>query len=220
MATNTAIVSPEQVGRLISPLVNQVSQLKIQTNDDYEMGCSLLQMIATRKKQVEDVFDPIVSKAYAAHKEAVGQKKKFMDPLLAAEFAVKGKVSQYHTEQERLRREKEDREREALKAENEKKAMEEAAALTAAGEKELADIVIQNAIEETPVVVVPSTVPKQEGISSRKDWDFRITNEMLIPREYLMVNEKAIRAVVKAQKSLTKIPGVEVFSKDTVSVRV
>jgi hypothetical protein len=220
MATNTAIVNPEQVGKLISPLVNQVQQLKIQTNDDYEMGCSLLQVIATRKKQVEEVFDPIVSKAYAAHKEAVGQKKKFMDPLLAAEFAVKGKVSQYQAEQERIRRKEEDRQREFLKAENEKRAIEEASQLTAEGEQELADIVLQNAIEETPVVVVSSSVPKQEGISSRKDWNFRITNEMLIPREYLMVNEKAIRAVVKAQKSLTKIPGVEVFSRDTVSVRV
>jgi hypothetical protein len=55
----------------------------------------------------------------------------------------------------------------------------------------------------------PPAVAKTQGVGYTPEWGFKITNEALIPREYLMVDEKKIRAVVKAMKKLTNIPGVE-----------
>lgn len=67
---------------------------------------------------------------------------------------------------------------------------------------------------------VPVEAPqKLAGISTRKDWDFEIINPALIPIEYMIVDEKKIRGVVKALKEQAKIPGVRVFSKDTMAVR-
>ena len=76
---------------------------------------------------------------------------------------------------------------------------------------------------ETPVqvapVVVPKSVPKVSGMSIRDNWKFKITNEKLIPREYLKVDEVKIGQVVRALKSATNIPGVEVYNEGTVSGR-
>lgn len=214
------IVTPDEVAKLIPPVVSQARQLTVHTSEDYEMACTFLQLVATRKKLVEETFDPIVTKAHAAHKEAVAQRKRFMDPLLEAEVAVKVKVSTWRNEEERKRQEEESRLREAAKKEADERALEEAARLEAAGEKELANMVVEAAAAApAPVVVLDTTVPKQEGIAMRKNWKFRITNEALIPREYLSPDPVKIGAVVRAQKDMTRIPGVEVYSEDVVAVR-
>jgi hypothetical protein len=57
------------------------------------------------------------------------------------------------------------------------------------------------------------------GASFTAKWNFQITDESLLPREYLMANEVKIRAVVKALKADTKIPGVRVFDEGSVSIR-
>ena len=50
-----------------------------------------------------------------------------------------------------------------------------------------------------------------------KRWVFRVTNELLVPREFLMVDERLIRAAVK--EGVREIPGVEVYEEDVISVR-
>jgi hypothetical protein len=230
----TALVSPAEVEKFVPQVVSQAQQLTVTSSEEYEYACTFLQFVAGRKKQVEEVFDPIVTKAHAAHKEAVAQKKKFMDPLLSSESLVKGKVSTYRMEQERIRRAEEQRLADEQRKKDEERALAEAQELEANGEKELADLVLQTAAEApAPVVVLESSVPKQDGIASRTNWKWRfkngeaealrelvkaaLQNEQLLG--FLMVNESAVGSVVRAQKSLTKIPGIEVYPDTSVSVR-
>ena len=46
---------------------------------------------------------------------------------------------------------------------------------------------------------------------------FRILDEAQIPREYLLVNEAAIRALGKSTKGKAKVNGIEFFEKAQVS---
>lgn len=219
MAT-VAVISPDEVAKLIPPVVSQAQQLVVADSDDYEMACSFLQLIATRKKQIGEAFDPIVSKAHETHKEAVAQRKRLLDPLETAEQNVKGKVSTFRLEEERQRRAEEFRLAEEEKKKREIEALEQAAHLEAAGDKEMAEMVIQQAAEApAPVVVLQTAVPKGMGVSAQKNWKFRIVNEALIPREYLSPDEKKIGAVVRSQKNLAKIPGIEIYSEESVRVR-
>jgi len=240
MATNVQLISPAEVAQLVPKVVAQANQIVISTDDDYEMTASFLQLIATRKKEVEATFDPIIAKAHEAHKEACGQKKKFMDPLIDAEKTTKRKMIDFDDERERLRKIEEARLAEIARQEQEaavaeaarlakieadriqEAALTEAAQLEAQGEKVLADIVLQHAadcVAMAPAVVAPiaapvvvqSTVPKVEGIAKTVNWEFEVTDERLIPREFLSVNMQAIRAVVRAQKGLAKIPGVRTW---------
>lgn len=237
MAT-TAIITNEDAAKMVTPVVSsvvsQAQSLTVVTGEDYELACVFLQGIAGKKKQVKDVFDPIVTKAHEAHKEALAQMKKFMSPLEMAEAEVKRKVLAFQQEQERLRREEERRQAEALRQEAERKAIEEAAQLEAQGEKELAEIVLQEAAAApAPVAVVPSFVPKATGISARDVWKWRVKGDELQALKalviaaakddrllaYLCFNEKVLTATAKAQKSLMKVPGIETFKDATVAVR-
>lgn len=216
----TALISPDEVAKLVHPIISQAQQITVIDAEEYEMACSFLTLVATRKKQVNETFDPIVQKAHAAWQEAINQRKKFMTPLEMAELNVKTKVSQWRIDEERKRREEEDRLQANAKREADERAIAEAQSLEDNGEKELAAMVLEEAAAApAPVVVAPSTVPKQDGIAKKTTWKFRIVNEELIPREYMVPSEMKIGAVVRSQKQLTKIPGVQAFPEESVSAR-
>jgi hypothetical protein len=58
--------------------------------------------------------------------------------------------------------------------------------------------------------------PEATGVASQEVWLFEIADPSLLPREYLIPNEKAIRATVNTQKGLARIPGVRVWREMTV----
>lgn len=65
---------------------------------------------------------------------------------------------------------------------------------------------------------VPSfggSTPSTKGITKR--WVFEITDSSLIPKEFLMVNEVAIRQAVLAGERT--IPGVNIFQSESISLR-
>ena len=56
---------------------------------------------------------------------------------------------------------------------------------------------------------MPKTVPKVEGVSTRTVWKYRFANEFMIPRNYLMPDEKKIGAHARSMRESASIPGVE-----------
>jgi hypothetical protein len=58
-------------------------------------------------------------------------------------------------------------------------------------------------------------VPQSEGVSSVTVWRARVTNESLIPREFLCVDEKKLSAYAKAMGKSAVVAGVE-FYEDTI----
>ena len=68
-----------------------------------------------------------------------------------------------------------------------------------------------------PVIDIPRA--EATGTGMRENWKFEITDINQIPREYLMVDEKAIGAVVRALKGRASIPGVRVYSEKIIAAR-
>lgn len=232
--TGTAeLATREQVERLVPQVVEQARAIVVDSPEAYEEAGTFLQLIAERRRLVGETFDPIVSKAHAAHKEAVAQRAKFLDPLNTAERDVKGKLAGYVQEQQRIQREAQRRLEEEARQAAETAAAEEAKRLEAAGETELAAMVREEAAQApAPVVPVASAVPRMAGIANRETWKWRFKgSEAAALRElvqaaakderllgYLAVRETAVGSTVRAQKSLTKIPGIEVYPDQTVAV--
>lgn len=72
---------------------------------------------------------------------------------------------------------------------------------------------VTNALRESVTIQAPvDYVPQARaaGLSTRKHYSFKIVDAALIPREYLIPDEKKIGDVVRAEKMDTNIPGVEV----------
>lgn len=90
----------------------------------------------------------------------------------------------------------------------------EASATTSAKVEELQ---MQAAMVVAPVV---SAMPaKVSGISSRENWKYEVTDLSLIPREYLMIDDKKISGVVKAMKAETKILGIRPYAEAILATR-
>jgi hypothetical protein len=233
MAT-AALISPDEVEKLVPTVVAQGNAITIECGEDAEMAGSFLTLVATRERQVEETFDPIVKKAHAAWKEAVAQRDKFLNPLVEAERGVKAKLSTWAAEEDRKRRLRDQQAEKKLKEEADARAIAEAEQLTASGDTELADMMLeQAAAAPAPVVISESTVPKQNGIAMKVIWKWRFAkDEVSALRElvkaaaaderylpYLCANETAIGATARAQKELTKIPGIQAYPENSVSVR-
>jgi hypothetical protein len=173
------------------------------------------------RKDLNEKMDPIIASAFQTHKKAVALKKETEAPLIAGETWLNGQMTAYHQEQERIRRAEEDRIRKiAIEAEmkrreeEEARKMDEAQALEDAGAKEEAEQLVNEAIQikEEPVIVevAPPTTPKVEmnGATVVTNWKFEITNESMIPREYMTPDLVKIGSMVRGSKGKTIIPGV------------
>ena len=73
--------------------------------------------------------------------------------------------------------------------------------------------IVMPAVVVTPPV--PAT-PKAAGVAFVDQWKYEIVDAALVPREYLMVDEKKVGGVVRSLKAETRIPGVRVYSERSV----
>ena len=70
-----------------------------------------------------------------------------------------------------------------------------------------------------PVIQVAPVAAKQAGESTKKIWKYRITDETLIPREYLMPNDKALAGMASGTKGAIKIPGIEFYFENVMAIK-
>lgn len=72
---------------------------------------------------------------------------------------------------------------------------------------------LQSTAASVVAPVLQRETPKVSGVSGRRVWKFRIKDASKLPREYTMPDEKKIGGVVRAMKSDTNIPGIEVWNE-------
>jgi KTSC domain-containing protein len=199
---------------------------------EFEEAAKRLKQLVLEKKQAQLRVNQIKTPAYQTYKATLQLEKDVIAPYTQAEQWLKGGMARYLAEEESVRRKRE----ESLTAQAQSFAEEEARqqavefaefdalALEAQGDSEHAAEARQRPISMASALVIPvvlqKEVPKVDGVSSRKNWTFRIRDEAQIPREFLMPNEAAIRQVVRALKDKANIPGIEVYCEDSVAVRI
>jgi hypothetical protein len=218
-----AVIEQQKVTELALTWPQRAGALTITSPSAYTEAGEMLKGIKALRKEVDAVFDPIITAAHAAHREACSQKKRAETPLAEAEAILKRGLIAYDTEQERLRVAEERRLQEIARKEEEARRLDEAAALErdASAAIDLADGMalrreaeaLLNAPIAAPVVTVEKATPKVSGITYRDVWRFRITDATKIPREYLALDEQRIGGVVRAMKGATNIPGIEVYAE-------
>lgn len=197
-------------------IIDEARGLVIATPADYTRGGELLKAVKGLRAQIAETFQPIISKAHQAHKEAIVQLARAERPLIDAEAVLKTRLVEYSRREQEERRKEEARLREILRKEEEDRQLAEAVALEAEGRASEAEVVIS---EPTipPVVILPKMTPKIAGISERGVWKFRIVNAAAIPREYLIPDEHRIGRFVRALRGEARIPGIEVYEETQIA---
>lgn len=210
----------EQVERKALSVPEQAKAFMIATPEQFIEADSLLVAWRGIEKEVHDAFDPIVDAAFKAHKEAVGQRKKYLDPIEQGRAVLKPKMAEYQREQERVRQEEQRKaEAEAL-ARAEQEQIEAALAAEQAGEPEVAEQIISEPVAPEPVFV-PKATPKT-ATTFRTQWYAEVTDIKTLcraiadgrqPVALIEPNMPALNKMATALKSTLSIPGVVAKSK-------
>jgi hypothetical protein len=200
-----------------------------------------LKEAAERQRLTETFFEPRKNIFHKVHAIVCGRENLMVKNKLLP-WMGRAKASRLQLEQDdaRRRRDEEQRLAEQARKDEQERLAREAEALHAAGHTELADQVLEHAVTvETPVIVLPSTLPQTAGIGSRRNWKWRavggddpkrramatdiiarwLLNQKRAPAELLCLDDKKINALVKAHGNALQIPGIEIYDAGTVSVR-
>jgi Asp-tRNA(Asn)/Glu-tRNA(Gln) amidotransferase A subunit family amidase len=187
---------------------------------DRSQALEIGKQIKTRRAEVVEFFRDSKAKAHATWKSIVAQEKSFTDRLDAVELAIKSAVLQYDRKQEAIRQAEQRR----LQAEadeaarRERDRLEKQAAKLKTPEKKEALRQQAEAII-APVVNVAPVAQKTKGVSTRKIWKARVIDAAAVPREWLIVDDKALNGFAKATKGSKKIDGVEFYQEETLNMR-
>ncbi len=202
----------------IAPQVGQasvVAEVKITTAAQFTDAGNWLRTIKGLRAKIEAARVRITQPMNQALRAVNEQAREQDAPLLTAETKIKRGMGEYTAEQDRLRREEQRKADE--RARKEQGALQAKAATAAAKGKTERAPELQHAASTVVAPVIQREPPKVAGIVMREAWKFEVTDPALVPREYLSVDEKKIRAVVQALKGDAKIPGVRVYSEQQVA---
>ena len=230
----SAIKAVEEVEQRALTLPEKATHIQIMDAETFKEAAEFTLTLRAVKKEIDNTFDPIVKKAHEAHKEAVAQKKKVMEPVEQAQKIIDRKIGDFHAEQERIRKAEEDRLRkeaeEQARKEEEERRLEEAARLEQEGDSAMADAILEAPILPQPVVVpkVATQAPKVEGLSVSKIYKGEVVNlAQLIqavaqgraPIGLLEVNQTALNGMARALKEAFNVPGCRVVVESSVRGR-
>ena len=223
-----------QEGALVSSEVKQqeesslaiihAKELVIKDNTSFEAAGNWLVDLKTYYKRVEEYWKPLKDSAYKAWKAVTAKERAILDPLSTAETTVKGKMAAYQMEQ-KAKAEAIRAEAERLKREETERLLKKAQEKEAAGDAFGADITLAQAeVIESSAPVAEIQHAKTQGISNRKVWKARITDEAKVPVSvagvvFRPVDESALNKFAKLTDGKTPIPGVEFYQDIVMSVR-
>lgn len=213
-----AAVIPAEIQQKAAGIVEKAASHVVVDQESYDIATNTLKGLKAMMKEIEATFDPIAKKAHDAWKEVLAQKKRHIEPLETADKILRRKASDWFAEQERARREAERRALEEARRKAEEEQIARAQLLQDSGATELAESVISQPVKVGPVKV-NAPAPDKNGVGFREVWTFEIVDASLIPREFLIPDEAAIRKHAQTMKGKANIPGVRVFARKDAIVR-
>lgn len=196
----------------------------ITSAEEYTKAAPMLAGIKALQKKIDDTFDPHIKRAFEAHRSLVAEKKSHLAPLAEAESHIKRALLGFQQEEERKRRDAEARAQEAARKEQEKlRAQAEKA--TARGKTEKAEA-LTIAAESIVAPVLPTSIPKIAGLSTRTTYHAKVTNFTDLirgvaagatPEVALEPNMTFLNNQARAMKQTLSYPGVEVVEEQGIA---
>lgn len=212
LSTDTAIaeLEPERLS-----LEARVANLVIRDAQGYREAGEWLKSIKGFLKNIEEARTRITQPMNEALRQVNAQAKDSAAPFMACEQKIKREMLRFSDEQDRIRQEEQRKANEA--AERERRKLQEQAQKAAAKGQEAKAEALADRASAVVAPIAQQAAPAVAGIAIPKVWTFEVVDPSLVPREYLVVDERKIRGVVTALKGAANIPGVRVFEQKRIS---
>jgi len=207
--------------------------IRITTPEEAQAAVDQTRQIKECAKTVEEVRKSFTTPLDEQKKAYMDLFRPASDVLVKAETLLKGAITTFNQEQQRIAAEAEKQRRQQEQAERDRQAEEQrqAAALLEQSEQAAAsgDYATAEALEQQAAAVqevaAPIAVPvtlapeKPKGAAFKKVWKCRVVDAALVPDQFKTINEKALDAYAKSMKQDAKVPGCEFYAEDQVAIR-
>lgn len=231
--------------KLIAKMEKEAGTLMVTSRDTQARAIEVAGGAKTLNKSLKKALDTLTAPANDFVKTARNLFRAYLDRLDTIEKSLKDKAGAYEVHERLAQQQREAQAREDARKLQEKidfeardqreaalrKARDAAEKLQSEKDAAARAILEQTVKDETaaaamevPQVVIPVVTPQQTVTRTetgsghlRMDWVHEVVDPMLVPRKYLIVDDKAIRADVKA--GIREIPGVKIFEKPVMAIR-
>jgi len=211
-----------------SELKTQIEQLQEWTENgivvanttDHIAVYDAIRAVKNRKSQVIEFYKSIKQSARAAWQVVVDKEKSYTDILDNFEIAAKEAIRKFEYDQE-VKRLQEQRRLQIVadeKARKERERLEKEATKLKTPEKREERLAAAAAVV-APVIEVAPKFDALKGQSNRKIWRARVVDAAIVPREWLIPDEKGLASFATATKGAKQIPGVEFYFETSMAVR-
>jgi len=210
---NTALAVPTEavvLAKKAGQFAAKAEEFKVPDAPAYQEAGNWLKQIKAKAKELDDLRKSMTKPLDDSKKAIMAFFKPPIDRLSTAETSIKRAMVSYMQIEEKKRAAAEEK----LRREQER-LLERAEAAASAGKDKAADRLEERA--ELMSTTVAPTVQKVDGIQFRKVWRFNIVNEKLVPREYLIVDEKKLGEIARTEKEGANVPGVEFYADDVLA---
>jgi len=213
----------EQQKQAITSIEAKVSQIVVDTPDDYRNAVDFCKEIKLRQNVITEYWKPLKEKAYGAWKDICAKEKQLSEPFTKAESCIKAKLSEYQRkklEEERILKEEQERFRKEEEARLLKVAME----AEAEGKIEQAEYAMDQAEKAKNIQFAPIDPVRARDSSSSVTWKARIINESIVPVSIMgtvirPVDVSALNKLAQISKGKVTIPGVEFYEDIKIAIK-
>jgi hypothetical protein len=180
-------------------VVSQSKQVTVTDSDSYIRATEQAGILKMIEEDFTTILDPYVARAYKLHKALTAYRTKVLSSVSDEQRRLKAQREAYAAEQERMRREAALKAQQEAQEREEARLIEEARQAAAAGDSGAAEAILEEAMTvEVAPVILPSTTPTIAGTSYRSVWEWKLLDIAKLKPEFLIPNEKAINANVRA----------------------
>lgn len=204
VAQGTALV--EQSKAITVFRRDQTGKIAVADSAAFLKATEQVQALKSVVEQMEEVYEPFAAGLFKAHRTVTGLRAGNVLEPNAEIKRLKLEREQYAAEEDRRARAAAQAAAEEARKAEEARLIEEARVAAAEGDSVGAAAILEEAINvEVPPAVVQSTVPVAQGLSFRSVWEWSLLDVTKLRPEYLLVNEKAINALVRTQHKATEV---------------
>jgi hypothetical protein len=221
---------PEALKTAALALNEKAKAIEINSTEAYELAATTLLAITLMRDGLEKTFRPEIDRAHKIHAAACAVLNHYDKPLKEDIKRLKDGMALFHQQEEARAREKARKEQEEedkrAQAEADARAQElqlaDAVAAEERGETELAAVILESKplpiapVYRAPVQVMSQAPRKAAGSSYVPKWVGVVTNAALIPRKYLIPDDKAIQQEAKSLQERAEIPGVRFYDEGNI----
>ena len=209
-----------------TPLIERANSLVVDSMESHGQALEGYKILKLTAKKVKQHYEPTRSALDTAKKELLKARDSLIAPIETAMKIVSSKASVYEVEEQRkaqeIARVAEEIERKRLEEETLKRAEE----AEAAGDKELADAIINKPVDVV-IEKVEAETATVRGVSARKKYHAEVFDLAILLRyanetgdiDLVEANLVTLNARARAQKELMQIPGVRIITETVRSVR-